>query len=247
VVVFLVIYEMLTGELTFHIGHVGWLLLQEAVGGIILGLILGWITYHLIRSIDNYQVEVLLTLALVTGGYSLASALHMSGPLAIVAAGLLIGNRGRLLAMSDKTREHLDTFWELIDEILNAVLFVLIGLELLVLTLSGKALVAGLAAIPIVLLARFVSVGVPVACFRRWRSYSPHVVKIMTWGGLRGAISVALALSLPSGPERALLLTMTYVVVVFSILVQGLTVPKLLRQLLAKQPQPRSTPISDME
>jgi len=232
VVVFVVIYELLVGHREFEGGHVMALLAQEAVGGIALGLMLGWCVYRMLRSIDNYQVEVLLTLALVTGGYALATALHTSGPLAIVAAGLLIGNQGRSFAMSDKTREHLDTFWELMDEILNAVLFVLIGLEILVLALTGSFVVAGLLAIPVVLLARFISIGVPVSLLRLRRSFSPHVVKIMTWGGLRGGISVALALSLPPGPERSMLLTITYVVVVFSILVQGLTLPLLLRRLV---------------
>ncbi len=197
----------------------------------------GDITYRLLKSIDNYQVEVLLTLALVSGGYTLATALHTSGPLAIVAAGLLIGNQGRHFAMSETTREHLDTFWELVDEILNAVLFVLIGLELVVLTLKGPPLIAGLFAIPVVLGACWISVGLPVSWFRTWHQFTPHVIKVLTWGGLRGGISVALALSLPQGPARDLLLTVTYVVVVFSILVQGLTIPWLLRQAVAAQPQ----------
>lgn len=230
VVVFLVVKDILEGGHDFAISHVGLLLLEEAVGGIALGLFLGWITYLMLKSIDDYQVEVLLTLALVTGGYALANAIHTSGLLAIVAAGLIIGNQGRVLAMSNKTREHLDTFWELIDEILNAVLFVLIGLEIFVLTLNSKYLLAGLIAIPVVLLARFVSVGVPVRILGRWTEFSPHVVKILTWGGLRGGISVALALSLAANSERSLVLTVTYVVVVFSILVQGLTVPALLRR-----------------
>jgi CPA1 family monovalent cation:H+ antiporter len=236
VVVFLVIYEILTGEHAFEIGHVGRLLAQEALGGIVLGLVSGWLTYWLLKSVDNYQVEVLLTLALVTGGYALASAWHVSGPLAVVAAGLLIGNHGRRLAMSDRTREHLDTFWELVDEILNAVLFVLIGLEVVVLPLRGLYVLAGIGAIPIVLAARLISVGLPVTLFRTWRAFTPHTVKIMTWGGLRGGISVALALSLPAGPARDLLLTVTYVVVTFSILVQGLSIPPLLRRAVAEQP-----------
>ncbi len=233
VVVFIGIYEILTGAYGFNVSHMAVLLLQEALGGILLGLALGWVTYRLLKSIDNYQVEVLLTLALVTGGYSLAASLHTSGPLAIVAAGLLIGNHGRHFAMSDRTREHLDTFWELVDNTLNAILFVLIGLEILVLKLTPDYLLAGLVAIPIVLLARFLSVGSTVAVFRLFRDFSPHVTKIMTWGGLRGGISVALALSLPPGPERELLLTVTYSVVVFSILVQGLSMPVVLRRLLS--------------
>lgn len=232
VVVFLVLFELLTGEHEFDAWHVLSLLLREAAGGIALGLVLGWLSYLMLKSVDNYQVEVLLTLALVTGGYALASALHASGPLAVVAAGLLIGNHGRRFAMSDKTRGHLDTFWELVDEVLNAVLFVLIGLEILIIALAGHYLLAGLIAIPVVLLARFICVGIPVSLLRFLRDFSPHVVKILTWGGLRGGISVALALSLPAGKEREILLTVTYCVVIFSILVQGLTVPRLLQKVL---------------
>ncbi len=203
------------------------LFLQEAVGGAIYGFVLGYIVYKMLATIDNYQVEVLLTLALVLGGYSLAMALHISGPIAVVVAGLLIGNSGRSFAMSDKTREHLDTFWELVDEILNAVLFVLIGLEVLVLTFEQHYLIAGLLMIPLTLLARFIAVGIPISIMRRSRSFSPRVIRVLTWGGLRGGISIALALSLPAGPEREAILVITYVVVVFSILVQGLTVGKL--------------------
>jgi CPA1 family monovalent cation:H+ antiporter len=145
----------------------------------------------------------------------------------MVVAGLLIGNHGRAFAMSDTTREHLDTFWELVDEILNAVLFVLIGLEVLLVSFAGAYVVAGLLCIPLVLGARFVSVGLPVGLLRLRRQFSPNAVKVMTWGGLRGGISVAMALSLPPGPEREVLLTATYAVVVFSILVQGLTVGRL--------------------
>ncbi len=203
------------------------LFLQEAVGGAIYGFVLGYIVYKMLASIDNYQVEVLLTLALVLGGYSLAMALHISGPIAVVVAGLLIGNSGRSFAMSDKTREHLDTFWELVDEILNAVLFVLIGLEVLVLTFEQHYLVAGLLMIPLTLLARFIAVGLPIRLMRRTRSFSPRVIRVLTWGGLRGGISIALALSLPAGPEREAILVITYIVVVFSIVVQGLTVGKL--------------------
>lgn len=203
------------------------LFLQEAVGGAIYGFILGYIVYKMLASIDNYQVEVLLTLALVLGGYSLAMALHISGPIAVVVAGLLIGNSGRSFAMSDKTREHLDTFWELVDEILNAVLFVLIGLEVLVLTFEQHYLIAGVLMIPLTLLARFIAVGIPIRIMRRTHSFSPRVIRVLTWGGLRGGISIALALSLPAGPEREAILVITYVVVIFSIVVQGLTVGKL--------------------
>lgn len=205
------------------------LFLQEAVGGAIFGLIIGYIAYRMLASIDNYQVEILLTLALVFGGHALAMALHLSGPIAIVVAGLLIGNEGRKMAMSDKTREHLDNFWELIDEILNAVLFVLIGLEVLILTFNSQYIWAGLVMIPTVLAIRFIAVGIPVTLLRVSHSFTPKIVRILTWGGLRGGISIALVLTLPEGQNREALLMITYVIVVFSILVQGMTVGKLVK------------------
>ena len=202
---------------------------QEAIGGALFGLVIGYITFRMLASIDNYQVEVLLTLGLVLGGYALASALHISGPIAIVVAGLLIGNKGRKYAMSDKTREHLDNFWELIDEILNAMLFVLIGLEVLILTFNTEYLLAGVIMVPVVLIIRFISVGVPVSLMKLRHSFTPKIVRILTWGGLRGGISIALVLTLPHGEYREALLMITYVIVVFSILVQGMTVGKLVR------------------
>jgi len=232
VVVFLVLAGLATSGHDVSAGSVLSLFLIEAVGGAIFGLGMGWLAFWLLRGIDHYTVEVLVTLALTTGGYALAEALHISAPIAIVVAGLLIGNQGRLLAMSDKTREHLDTFWELIDEILNAVLFLLIGMELLILSLRGDYLLASVLLIPAVLLARFVCVGLPVGVLRLKRDFSPHVVKILTWGGLRGGISVALVLSLPPSQIRDVLLTVTYVTGVFSIVVQGLTIGPLLKYYL---------------
>lgn len=227
VVAFLIILEIVTGTHLVRASHIGWLFVKEAIGGGLFGLGIGYVAYRMLKSVDNYQVELLITLALVTGGYTLANLLHLSGPIAIVVAGLLIGNQGRLLAMSDETRHHLDIFWELVDEILNAVLFVLIGLEVLVLTFTQQYLLASLLIIPVVLLARFIAVGLQVTLLRPFREFSPGVIRIMTWGGLRGGISVALALSLPLGPERDGILAITYAVVVFSILVQGLTIKKL--------------------
>ena len=229
VVVFILISGIAIGGEAITAGSVIKLFLDEAVGGIFFGILLGFITYRMLARVDNYQVEILLTLALVTGGYALATAIHVSGPIAIVVAGLMIGNHGRMLAMSNLTREHLDTFWELIDEILNAVLFVLIGLEVLVIQMNFSLLMAGFISVIIVLSGRFISVALPIAYFRKYREITPHAVKILTWGGLRGGISVALALSLPAGPERDVLLTITYVIVIFSILVQGLTIGKLIR------------------
>lgn len=231
VVMFLVIAGIATGGSGISTGDVLLIFSQEAIGGILFGLGAGGVTYWMLKSVDNYQVEILLTLALVTGGYTLAEALHLSAPIAIVVAGLLIGNHGRMLAMSEKTREHLNTFWELVDEILNAVLFVLLGLEVLALVFIQEYLLAGLLAIPIVLLARFITVGIPITLMRRFHSFSPKAIQVLTWGGLRGGVSVALALSLPDGETRDTLVAVTYAVVIFSILVQGLTIGPLIRSI----------------
>ncbi len=231
VVVFLVLADIATGDADVSATSIATLFFVEAIGGLVFGLLAGSLAIYMLKRVDNYQVEVLITLALVTGGYAAAEHLHLSAPIAIVVAGLFIGNHGRRAAMSDKTREHLDTFWELVDEILNAVLFVLIGLEVLVISLRDDYLLAGALAIPLILLVRLFSVGLPVTLMRPFRSFTPGVVSILTWAGLRGGISVALALSLPDGEMRNLLLTVTYVVVVFSIVVQGLTLGPLVRRL----------------
>jgi len=217
-------------------GEIAALFAREAIGGIVFGLVAGLIAFWMLKQVDNYQVELLISLGLVTGGYALADRWHLSAPLAAVVAGLLIGNHGRAFAMSARTREHLDTFWELVDEILNALLFVLLGLEVLVLPLGAGEIVAGLLAIPIVLIARFFATGVPIRLIGRLAQFAPHSVKLLTWGGLRGGISVALALSLRGhlpAEQADVLLVMTYVVVVFSILVQGLTIKPLLRRYLS--------------
>jgi monovalent cation:H+ antiporter, CPA1 family len=211
------------------------LLVWQGIGAIILGLTLGWITYKLLLGIDNYKVEVLLTLALVTGGYSLAEAVSISAPITIVVAGLVIGNHGRAFGMSNKTRVHLDLFWELLDEIFNAVLFILIGLEIMVIAITSLHLAMGLAAIVAVLVGRYISVFIPVYVMHFRYRFERATVPLLTWGGLRGGISIALALSLPSGAEKDLILSMTYIVVVFSILFQGTTFRYVAQYLIEKQ------------
>ena len=229
VVVFIVLLGIASGGEEITAGHVAMLFLEEAVGGVAFGFAIGWLAYLMLKQVDNYQVEILITLAVVMGGYSLASAIHVSGPIAVVVAGLLIGNHGRMMAMSEKSREHLDTFWELLDEILNAVLFVLIGLEVLVLSFTPALFTAALALIPVVLLARMISVSIPIHLLSLRRAFSPGVIRILTWGGLRGGVSVALALALPMGEPREVILAITYVTVVFSITVQGLTIGRLVK------------------
>jgi CPA1 family monovalent cation:H+ antiporter len=233
VVVFLTILETVSGHTEPSIGSVSLFLLEEAVGGAALGLALGFIAYYLMKSLDDYATELLLTLALVTGGYALAVAIHVSGPITVVVAGIVIGNHARKLAMSTLTRNHLDTFWELIDSVLNAALFILIGLEVLIISVTSAAVRLGMLAIPIVLFARLVSVSAPVSLIRLTsdRVFSKGVIRIMSWGGLRGGISIALALSLPVSQFRDVLITATYIVVVFSIVVQGLTFGRLVRSM----------------
>lgn len=248
VVVYLVLLGMLatgTGHGDDHhamemtAGAIAKLFAIEAGGGIIWGLFLGAVGFYMLKSINNYQIEILISLALVTAGYQAAYAMHLSGPLAMVVAGLMLGNQGRHLAMSDSTREHLDTFWELVDEILNAVLFLLIGIELLILDWTPTAVIFGVIAIPLTLCVRFLAASIPITILKNFREFSPRVVTILTWGGLRGGISVALALGLPKDPEyaeiRNILLVATYIVVIFSIAVQGLSLKNLIQRSLAKK------------
>ncbi len=226
-------------------GDIVKLFVVDAGGGMLWGFVIGTVAFYMLRSIDNYQIEVLITLAVVTAGYRLASYWHLSGPLAMVVAGLMIGNKGRSLAMSEKTREHIDTFWELVDEILNAVLFLLIGLELFILDLSGSALAVGAILILVVLAARFIAVSIPVALLKHKRAFTPGVVRILTWGGLRGGISVALALGIPKVGEHAehreVILVVTYVIVVFSIAVQGLTLKPLVAKVVRAEKERQSS------
>ena len=235
VVIFLSIYELITGGAA-HVdaGGIGLLFAQEAGGGVLLGLLVGYGGFLLIRSIDHYQVEVMITLAIVTGGSLLAETLRVSGPIAMVVAGLVTGNKSRTQAMSAATRDYLDKFWEMIDEFLNAILFLLVGFQLLVLPFNKEFLILGLAAIPIVLAARYISVLVPMGVLRQLMTmtFEKNVLPLLTWGGLRGGISIALALAIPVEMQGELFVVVTYIVVLFSILVQGLTIGKVARKLV---------------
>jgi monovalent cation:H+ antiporter, CPA1 family len=248
VVVFLGFLQAAVGGQEIDLSRLSLAFVQEGLGGAMFGLVAGGLFYYLFKSVDRYQVEILLSLALVMGGYALATYLHVSAPIAMVVAGLLIGNHGRAFAMSDSTRAHLDTFWELIDEILNAVLFVLLGLEVLALKFTGPYLLVGLALIPVVLFARLVSVTLPVWLMRARYPVERYTTRLLCWGGLRGGLSVAMALSVPDVvggervPEREWILTATYVVVAFSVLVQGTTVGPLMRLWLRPEGEAEALP-----
>tara|TARA_R110002050_G_scaffold89199_3_gene187880 strand:- start:49 stop:1296 length:1248 start_codon:yes stop_codon:yes gene_type:complete len=208
---------------------------EEIIGGVLLGLAFGYVAFQLMRSIDHYETEVIITIALVMGVYSLASYLHFSGPLAVVVAGLLVGNKSPEEAWSKTSQLYIDKFWELLDVFLNAILFVLIGLEMLIVELNGFYLLIGLIAIPIGLLARYIAVSGPVLIFKKQLNFAPNTAFLLTWGGLRGGISIALALSLDENMHRELFLTTTYVVVVFSIIVQGLSIGKVYKKVLSSE------------
>ena len=231
VVVFITILKLAKPSTDFDIQKIALLFGQEAIGGIVLGLVIGYIGFKLIASINNYQVEVLITLAIVMGGYTFAHYTHVSGPLAMVVAGLITGNQGRRLGMSDVTAEYVDKFWELIDEILNAVLFVLIGLELLIIQTSQKVLFAAVILLFVTLITRYISVYIPSIAVRLKEKITQKTILILTWGGLRGGISIALALSIAPEYNKDVWVTITYVIVCFSILVQGMTIGKFAKKM----------------
>ena len=233
VVIFLILLAMATsGTTTLDLGNITLLFLREALGGAVLGLVMGVLAYWALCSIDEYNLEVIITLALVTVTYEAAHMLHTSGPIAVVVSGLLIGNHGTRFAMSEKTREHLKNFWTVIDEVLNAVLFLLIGLEVIIISTTPSLMWVSLIAIPLVLGARFIAVAIPIGVFGLFRDFTKGAIPVLTWGGLRGGISVALALSLPDGNEKDAIVTGCYTVVVFSILVQGMTIGKLVKRVV---------------
>jgi len=231
VVIFLTIYQIAKVGGVVSIGNIAELFLIEVVGGIVLGLVIGWITYRLLKSIDDYDIEVIITLAAVMGGTLIAQNFHLSAPLAMVTAGLIVGtDTVRESSMSEITEQYVDKFWELIDILLNTVLFVMIGMEILVLTFDGQYILAGFIIIPTLLVARYISLMLPIKIYAKKLDFVPKTNLIMTWGGLRGGISIALALSLTQVMERDLFLVITYIVVVFSIIVQGLTVGSLIKK-----------------
>ena len=231
VVVFSILLAAALGTEPFTIGHAAEAFFVEAGGGALLGLVVGWLGFKAMASIDEYNVELMISLAVVMGGYSLAQFLHVSGPVAMAVAGLLIGNAGVQLAMSDTTRDYVLKFWELIDELLNAVLFLLIGLEVIAIVPDPRILLAGILAIPLVLVARALAVGAPLAALRFRLDMGRLALPTLVWGGLRGGISVALALSLPEGVARTTILAVTYIVVLFSVVIQGGSVGSLIGRL----------------
>jgi CPA1 family monovalent cation:H+ antiporter len=231
VVIFLAIYQIAKGGSEISVGHIAELFLVEVIGGIVLGLVIGWVTYRLMKSIDDYDIEVIITLAAVMGGTMVAQQFHLSAPLAMVTAGLIVGtDTVRQSSMSEITEQYVDKFWELIDVLLNTILFVMIGMEILVLTFDKTYIMAGFIIIPVLLVARYISLLLPIKIYAKKLDFVPKTNLIMTWGGLRGGISIALALSLTPLMERDLFLVITYIIVVFSIIVQGLTVGKLIKK-----------------
>ena len=235
VVVFIALFQVAQrGVENVSGGFIGELFLLEVGGGIGLGLLIGFIAFYFMKRLDHYQTEVLISLAVVTGGYSLAHFLHFSGPLAMVAAGLLIGNQGTQLAMSQITADYLTKFWEMVDEVLNAVLFVLIGLELMLIPFHSNYIVIGLISTVIVLLVRYIALAIPSYTLQLHRTFTPNTLPIMTWGGLRGGISIALALSLTTEMNRELIVAITYTVVLMSLMLQGLTIEPFIKRLSRK-------------
>jgi monovalent cation:H+ antiporter, CPA1 family len=231
VVVFLTVLEVaLNGIDKFSVGGTAALFLREAGGGLLFGTTMGYLAHYAVKTIDNYRVEVLITLLMVTCGYSTADYFHLSGPLAIIMAGIIFGTKAKGAGLSETSRDYLVKFWDLIDEIFNAILFLLIGLEMLVIKADPAIILVGLVMIVIVLLARYFSVLVPVIFLRLWIKFEKNAILILTWGGLRGGLSVAMALSLPPTMHRDELVLITYVIVIFSIIVQGLTIGKLARR-----------------
>ena len=232
VVVFLTLLALAASGTRVDVGATALLFATEVVGGTLYGLAVGYLGFRMLRSIDSYAVEILITLALATAGYAVAEAIHVSAPIAVVLMGLIVGNRGKREAMSDQTQQRLFDFWQVLDELLNLLLFGLVGLQMMTLTFSAARLAAAACAIVIVLIARLVSVSGPLLATPRLRLLRGPAIAIMTWGGLRGGISIALALSLPEFGGREAVISSTYAVVIFSILVQALTLRRVIARVL---------------
>lgn len=238
VVNFAILLSIATGSEAFNWAHMASDFSREALGGAAFGFAVGWLGFVAMRSIDDYGVEVMISLAVVMAGYSLSHALHVSGPVAMAVAGLLIGNAGVAQAMSDVTRDYLIKFWELVDEILNTVLFLLIGLEVVLVTRQPALLLFGVLAIPLALGARWLSVSVPLILLRARINLGRLAAPTLVWGGLRGGISIALALSLPPSAYRTPLVAATFVIVLFSVIIQGGSIGGLIRRLNQKHGLP---------
>lgn len=230
IVIFLTIYQVAFNHVPPTLTSVGLLFLKQAIGGMAFGFIVGWVVIKLMKPIRDYHMTVLLTLTVVTGGYAFADYLGLSGPLAMVVAGIVIGNIGKERYLNENQGKYLTQFWEIIDEIFNVILFLMIGFELLAIKISGLQLTAGLLAIPLVLLIRFLIVAIPLSVMKHKKTEYWSMTALLTWGGLRGGLAVALALALPVGEYRNVILTMTYCIVVFAILVQGMTVKPLIKK-----------------
>jgi len=232
VVVFTVIYSILKGsDESYSVSHIASIFAIEVFGGVGIGLLMGYLGYLMMKNIDHYQTEIMITLSVVTGGYALASHIHASGPLAMVVAGLLIGSKGKEQAMSDTTTEYIDKFWELIDEICNTILFILMGLEIFLVSFNASYILIGVLLIVVTLAARYISLLPAFFVFNRKEKNKSLNLAVLTWGGLRGGISIALALSLTNKIEGSnLVIVSTYCIVLFSILVQGLSIKKLLKK-----------------
>ena len=236
VVLFITFYQIAQiGVDNISIGKIIWVFIREAGGGVLFGAILGYVGYIGLKTIDNYALEVMITLAIVMGGYSLADTLHLSGPLAMVVAGLITGNKSLDEVVKDTTRDYIQKFWNMIDKLMNAILFLLIGFEMMIVPYNLTLLWLGCITIMIVLFGRFVAVSLPIL-FLKYRSFAKNTISILTWGGLRGGISVALALSVPKEMHGNMFVSITYIVVLFSIIVQGLTIGKFAKKLAENNP-----------
>ncbi|KOE88957.1 sodium:proton antiporter [Vibrio alginolyticus] len=249
-VIFVTIFTIAFGTETPTVGSVTMLFAQEAMGGIIYGLALGLLFHYLISATNDHSMELLLTIGIPTAGYVFADVIHVSGPLAMVVSGIMIGNWTRFIGFSKESEEHLDHFWELVDEFLNGVLFLLIGMSMLLFQFHEEDWMLMAFSVPLVLCARYLSVFLSYIGFKRYRSYNPWSIKILTWGGLRGGLALAMALSIPSGilviPDKLidvkeLILVMTYAVVVFSILIQGSTITPLIEKAKQAEKQREAT------